>query len=608
MEKQTVVFSERAWNTIVSETKDKDPLETGGIFLGYILEGGVWIVVEVIPPGWKTVNTVVDFEYDTEFVNYMANVVNKQYDKQLKVLGLWHRHPGSMDYFSSTDDVTNKKFASHLPIGSVSGLVNIDPKFRMTMYHVSPDGDYTPMDYAIDHGDLIPQKYLKLKYAKDTDIESELSKDIVIDIILSPERQEMEKERAEEIAQRKNLIVDTSNPPTITIPASIIDNHYIGQLMGYHVEDTNIYNILPIDTAIDSNKVRVLGRIYEDDCILDSYPGARNRISWLNRSFVGELLADFSTLMSRPSPFPSDTEEIIGFWEKDKLHLISTKEIRECQFSTYSLKLDVFSRNTGILESDVMLKKGAVIIGCGSVGSMMALELAKAGVGRFMLIDSDIFGYHNICRHQCGIYDVGRHKTDALKERILMVNPYAEVVTETKYLQEVPAVEIDAFCNEGDVMIACADNQEGDIYANNIAKEKKMPFVTLGCWNRAFAGDIFYCIPGEEHDYSDFVKAVGIDVNRVEQNRRFYTDEEDLEKVNFEPGIAADIDFITIVAVKLTIDLLNLDNEAYTQRLTPYLKQYTVICNTNDTKIGGERAELFSYPLQITRNITVNYD
>lgn len=602
MEKQTVVFSERAWNTIVAETIDKDPLETGGIFLGYILEGGIWIVVEVVPPGWKTVNTVVDFEYDTEFVNYMANVVLKQYDKQLKVLGLWHRHPGSMDRFSLVDDVTNKKFASHLPVGSISALINIDPKLRMTVYHVSPDGDYTPMDYAIDHGDLIPKKYLNLKYATAENLipHQEPTEEI-------PEPDPVPEPNPEP-EQASQISLDLSNPPTLTLPSKIIESHYVGKLMGYHVEDTNIYNILPTDVELDQQKVRVVGTIYEDDSILDAYPEARNRISWLNRSFVGETIDDFFQQISRPSPFPKDTEDIIGFWKDDKLHIIATKEVRECQYSTYSLKLDVFSRNTGILESDIMLNKGVVIIGCGSVGSLLALELAKSGVGRFMLVDSDVFGYHNICRHQCGIYDVGRHKTDALKERILMINPYAQVVTETKYLQEVPAADIDDFCHEGDVMIACADNQEGDVYANNIAREKKMPFITLGCWNRAFAGDIFYCLPEGMHDYADFVKAVGIDVSRVEQNRRFYTDEEDLKKVTFEPGIAADIDFITIIATKLAIDLLNLGNEAYTQRLTPYLKQYTVICNTNSPKVGGERAEIFSYPLQITRNITVNYD
>lgn len=601
MEQQTVVFSERAWNAIVAETLDKDPLETGGIFLGYVLEGGVWIVVETVPPGWKTLNTVVDFEYDTQFVNYLANVIYKQYDKQLKVLGLWHRHPGSMDHFSSTDDVTNKRFASHMPVGAISGLVNIDPKLRMTMYHVAPSGQYEKMNYVIDHGDLIPKKYLDLKYKNDENITP-----CEQDSIEPVPHQEPDDTPAPE-TEKPQLLIDTSNPPTITLPAAMVDEHYVGPLIGYHVENTNVYNILPPDAEIDMTKVHTIGTIYADDSILDSYPGARNRISWLNRSFVGEFIEDFSKLISRPSPFLNDTEEIIGFWKEDKLHLISTKEVRECHFSTYALKLDVFSRNTGILESDIMLKKGAVIIGCGSVGSLMALALAKAGVGRFMLVDTDIFGYHNICRHQCGIYDVGRYKTEALKERILMINPYAEIMIETKYIQEVADEDLNAFCNSDTIMIACADNQEGDLFANKLAKEKKMPFLTLGCWNRAFAGDIFYCLPEGMPDYSDFVKTAGIDVAHVEQNRRFYTDEEDLKKVTFEPGISVDIDYITIIAAKLAIDLLNLDNEAYTQRLTPYFKQYTIICNTNSTKIGGERAGIFSYPLQYSRNLVVQY-
>lgn len=37
------------------------------------------------------------------------------------------------------------------------------------------------------------------------------------------------------------------------------------------------------------------------------------------------------------------------------------------------------------------------------------------------------------------------------------------------------------------------------------------------------------------------------------------------------------------------------------------LTQYTLICNTNNPKIGGEMAENFSYPLQITRSILLDY-
>lgn len=107
--------------------------------------------------------------------------------------------------------------------------------------------------------------------------------------------------------------------------------------------------------------------------------------------------------------------------------------------------------------------------------------------------------------------------------------------------------------------------------------------------------------------YKDFLAVTGYVSGRVTQNRRFYTTEADLEKVSFEPGISADVNFVTIVGIKLILDLLNRDNAEYTQRVLPYLTQYTLVCNTNDTKIGGEQAEIFSYPLQVTTSIIVPY-
>ena len=131
-------------------------------------------------------------------------------------------------------------------------------------------------------------------------------------------------------------------------------------------------------------------------------------------------------------------------------------------------------------------------------------------------------------------------------------------------------------------------------------------FISIGCWERAFAGEIFYCLPGMP-DYSDFLNAIGYVSGRVTQNRRFYTTEEDLEKVSFEPGISADINFVTIIAVKIILDLLNRTNNKFTQRLVPHITQYTLVCNTNETSIGGEQAEIFSYPLQVSTSIVVPY-
>lgn len=159
-----VVFSNKAWNAIVNETFRKDPVETGGILMGHILSNGYWIVMEVIPPGLKAIHQRAYFEYDTEFVNYMANSVSKQYKMELSVLGLWHRHPCSMDVFSGTDDGTNATFAQMNTYGAISGLVNIDPKLRFTLRHVSYPLHYQLVDVEVGD-DLIPSQYFELKYS-----------------------------------------------------------------------------------------------------------------------------------------------------------------------------------------------------------------------------------------------------------------------------------------------------------------------------------------------------------------------------------------------------------------------------------------------------------
>ncbi len=358
--------------------------------------------------------------------------------------------------------------------------------------------------------------------------------------------------------------------PSVYFPTEIESSHYFGDLYGLYIENTNTFNVVSLGKDERFPTLKFLGIMEE------------NRPETLSKGML------------------------TGYYEDGEIMFVND-EGKSCKKEPYSLKMDVFSRNTGILESDVMLKTGAVLVGCGSVGSLVALELAKAGVGRFMLIDNDILGYHNLCRHQCGLLDVGRYKTEAVRDRILQINPKAKVVVQNCIIQEVPLMVFDEFCDKDTIVIGGADNRQGDLYANQIAKEVGMPLMSIGCWERAFAGEIFYCLPEGMPDYSDFMYALGDVSGRVNQNRKFYTNEEELEKASFEPGISVDIDFVTVIATKLAIDILNRDNPNYTKRLLGHLSQYTLVCNTNNPKVGGENAEIFSYPLQVTTSIQVEY-
>lgn len=430
--------------------------------------------------------------------------------------------------------------------------------------------------------------------------------------------------------------IQTRRHPTVAIPTEILrDDSFFGDLKGLYISNTQWYNILP------AGKGEIIGRIISSDPnkrlpaeeeLIDaiSYIGRaqdtpnHNKLNRLSRNTTKELSVEAVNLILKTNcdnncadiEDSSDTTVNAGIWGyRDdsglKLYELEIKgnnlRTYRVNIEPYSLKLDLFSRNTGILESDIMLNKRALFIGCGSVGSLVAVELAKAGVGHFMLVDNDVFGYHNICRHQCGIYDVGRYKTDALADRILAINPYAEIIKFNLPIEDVDRDAVLNFCDKDTVIVGGADNREGDLYACKLGLKAKAAFVSIGCWERAFAGEVFYCLPEGTPTYEDFLAVTGYVSGRVTQNRRFYTTETDLEKASFEPGISADINFVTIVGVKLILDLLNRDSQGYTQRILPHLTQYTLICNTNDPKIGGEQAEIFSYPLQVTTSIIVPY-
>lgn len=352
----------------------------------------------------------------------------------------------------------------------------------------------------------------------------------------------------------------------VYIPSNLVLNQYVGPIYGYHHKSTGVFNITGTSSTNGEN---VIGEIF------------------MNKK-------------------EKKTEGLLGYWENENLFFECQDE--QYDIAEYTLEKNLFSRNTGILETDWMMDKCAIMLGCGSVGSLVALELARAGVGTFVLIDNDIVEYHNLCRHQCGIHEVGAFKVDAMKKRILDINPNASVITCTNIVEEVSKDIFDKYVGKNTIFVGCADNREADVYGNKISMMYGCAYLSAGFWERAYAGEIFYHLPEQNMPCYKCALGNGESLSeRTTQSRRLYTTEEYLENVNFAPGIAVDIDYVTIIAAKLAIDILNRFNEQYVQKLLPFLKQFTLVCNSNDTRIGGEMAEIFSYPLQVTRNLKVDF-
>ena len=75
---------------------------------------------------------------------------------------------------------------------------------------------------------------------------------------------------------------------------------------------------------------------------------------------------------------------------------------------------------------DALGRKRALVIGCGAVGSRVAVELARAGLLSLTLVDPDALRMENVFRHVLGLGSFGKRKAEALKDHLEKELPYVE--------------------------------------------------------------------------------------------------------------------------------------------------------------------------------------
>ena len=82
------------------------------------------------------------------------------------------------------------------------------------------------------------------------------------------------------------------------------------------------------------------------------------------------------------------------------------------------------------------------ICGLGGLGSHIAFALARAGIGKLILIDFDSVDVTNLHRQQYKATQIGMNKTEALKENLSEIAPYAAITTHSVRISEDNAEEL----------------------------------------------------------------------------------------------------------------------------------------------------------------------
>lgn len=106
---------------------------------------------------------------------------------------------------------------------------------------------------------------------------------------------------------------------------------------------------------------------------------------------------------------------------------------------------------------NTLRKSSAAICGLGGLGSNTAVALARAGIGKLLLIDFDRVDITNLNRQHYFIDDIGRYKTEALTDIIRRINPIIELETKTILMTEENSV---GALEEYDLVCECFDKAE----------------------------------------------------------------------------------------------------------------------------------------------------
>ena len=108
------------------------------------------------------------------------------------------------------------------------------------------------------------------------------------------------------------------------------------------------------------------------------------------------------------------------------------------------------------------------ICGLGGLGSNIAVSLARAGIGKLILIDFDKVDITNLHRQQYKANQIGMNKTDALSENLKEIAPYTGIESHTVRITEDNAVEL---LKDADIICEAFDDAECKAMLTNLVLE-----------------------------------------------------------------------------------------------------------------------------------------
>lgn len=145
-----------------------------------------------------------------------------------------------------------------------------------------------------------------------------------------------------------------------------------------------------------------------------------------------------------------------------------------------------------------LMDKHVMVVGCGSIGSKVALSLTMAGVGKLTLVDKETLSVENIMRHICPLSSTGLKKVEAVSKEIHERAPGVEITEIPSDLYQILADGLEVFANV-DLVVSATGDMNLSMRFNEFHICQGNHFAAIHTWIEAFglASHSNLVIPGE---------------------------------------------------------------------------------------------------------------
>ena len=222
----------------------------------------------------------------------------------------------------------------------------------------------------------------------------------------------------------------------------------------------------------------------------------------------------------------------------------------------------IFTRIEKLFDVGLLGDAQVIIIGCGSGGGGLALQLVMSGIRNFTLIDKDTLEPENVIRHVCGRRFIGHKKVDALEEVLLDRNPTINIRKLDTDIMHYDTLESEIIKHA--VVALATDNEPSRYLVNEICVRNKIPFVVARVFTRGIGGEVFSYRPEaggclaclervlERTNYRQGIRE--IDLVSEEERELMYGMK--IAEIKDSPGLNVDISFITAFHTRFILDAI----------------------------------------------------